>query len=612
MHQQALRRAFLFYVLATLLVALQFLLYTTSSSVVEAMDFEGWGFFIVSAVSHASQLCLPPLLLAMPFMAGGPRLRATGHIIMCTLLSALAIVVFLNMQVYALYRFHINGFVLSMVFGESAGDIFTFSPWLYAKELLLFALIIAIVVGLWAAARAIERRRKKAYLWPIVAALIACTLTAHVWHIFASFYRHQGVVKSATLLPYYFPTTAYRQLVAFGLKAPAGAIDGIDTTHGSDVQYPLHPLHGNAPDSLRNIVVIMLDSWNSRAIDSQTTPHIWQFASTATRYTNHLSSSNGTRSSVFGVFFSLPCYYWDSFLATGISPVLFDQLQAHGYDIQTYPSASLVSPPIGRAVFGKVKGINMDTEGPTVYACDSLLTDHFIATLDKRKASKRPFLAWLFYDLPHSFELTKEHNRRFQPAWDFADYTRLGNDCDPTPFWNLYRNCVWNDDRMIGRVLRALEEKQMLDNTVVIITGDHSQEFNENHRGYWGHNGNFSKAQTQVPLIVRFPGDRPAVRHHRTTHYDIVPTLLTRVLGTTNPTEDYSAGHLLDDTQHRYWHFTGSALNYAFIIEGDTILEKTAKGELDVYTPDMKPVGNFKIDPVKYSKAIQRLNKYYK
>ena len=44
----------------------------------------------------------------------------------------------LNAQVYALYRFHINGFVLNMVFGPGAGDIFTFNASLYIKEILLF------------------------------------------------------------------------------------------------------------------------------------------------------------------------------------------------------------------------------------------------------------------------------------------------------------------------------------------------------------------------------------------------------------------------------------------------------------------------------------------
>ncbi|MCC8153005.1 MAG: sulfatase-like hydrolase/transferase [Tannerellaceae bacterium] len=35
-------------------------------------------------------------------------------------------------------------------------------------------------------------------------------------------------------------------------------------------------------------------------------------------------------------------------------------------------------------------------------------------------------------------------------------------------------------DSLIGEVFSALEEKGMLENSVIIITGDHGQEFNEN------------------------------------------------------------------------------------------------------------------------------------
>lgn len=40
----------------------------------------------------------------------------------------------------------------------------------------------------------------------------------------------------------------------------------------------------------------------------------------------------------------------------------------------------------------------------------------------------------------------------------------------------------------------------------------------------------------------------------------------------------------------RLWHVVGSNLNYAFIINNDTILEKTADGALDVYDAHMNPV----------------------
>jgi membrane-anchored protein YejM (alkaline phosphatase superfamily) len=83
-------------------------------------------------------------------------------------------------------------------------------------------------------------------------------------------------------------------------------------------------------------------------------------------------------------------------------------------------------------------------------------------------------------------------------------------------------------------------------------------------------------------------------------------------LGVQNPLDDYSLGHLLHDTTSREWHFVGNDLNYAFIIEGDTILEHQGNGALDVYDSKMNDVQGYKIDARQFNAAMQRVNRFYK
>lgn len=157
-----------------------------------------------------------------------------------------------------------------------------------------------------------------------------------------------------------------------------------------------------------------------------------------------------------------------------------------------------------------------------------------------------------------------------------------------------------------------MEEKGLLDNTVVILTGDHGQEFNENKKNFWGHNGNFSSSQIAVPLICHFPGRKPEVMNHRTTHYDIVPTLMKNYLGVNNDLNDYSMGFLLDDTSNRFWHIVGSELNYAFITENGDILEKKADGSLEVTDSCLNLLIDYNIDVVKMKQSIEKLNRFLK
>ncbi len=383
-----------------------------------------------------------------------------------------------------------------------------------------------------------------------------------------------------------------------------------------DIQYPIKPLIADTLAKKPNIVLILIDSWNKRTFTPEVMPSLYKYAQENLWYDNHFGCSNGTRSSIFGLFFSAPSVYWDAFEAGNVSPVFIEELLRQGYHCQAYPSASMMSPPFFRVVFQNIPNLNITTEGETILEKDTNLTDNFIRDLKKNKESGTPFFSFLFYDLPHSFMLPEDHLNRFEPTWKYADYTALNNDMDPTPFFNLYKHCCYEDDRQLERVFKVLEEEGVADNTIVVITGDHGQEFNENKKNFWGHNGNFSQWQIAVPLVVSIPQSIDTLTNakftHRTTHYDIIPTLMQKGLGIKNDIGDYSAGRLLNDTTPRNWHLVGSELNYAFIVEGDTILEKTAQGSLDVYDAQMNPVTDYNINPLEFNEAVKRMNMFMK
>ena len=525
------KQGFLFFAFSTLLIALQFGLYITDSSILGLMDLEGWLFFITSCISHAAMFALIPYLLSLIFTFC--RCTKTAKIVQIVGIILLCIINYLNSQVYAIYHFHINGFVLSMVFGEGAGEIFNFDIMLYLKEIALFLIVAAIVIGVWYASYLLWKKRQKAYAWTIAGCIIGSTLFAHLCHIYGAFYQQPSVMKSSALLPYYFPTTSNGLLLKLGCTPPRESMIQMNGKQSADIQYPIQPL-------------------------------------------------------------------------------FIKRLQELGYEIQTYPSATFADPPFGRVIFGGVPGIHTETKGNTPLERDTRITEEFISDSQQHKKSRKPFFSFLFFDLPHSFGLPADKNKRFQPAWAYADYTKLSNDMDPTPFWNMYRNCCYQDDLLLGRIFETLKKEGLMDNTIIVLSGDHSQEFNENHHNYWGHNGNFSKAQIGVPMIWHVPGAKPQKFMHRTTHYDVVPTLKKNHLGIKNNPADYSMGRMMTDKTPRLWHVVGSNLNYAFIINNDTILEKTADGALDVYDAHMNPVKNYRLPAKQFDKAIKQLNRFFK
>lgn len=618
MKKANIKKGFFFYLYTTLVIAIQFVQYLLNSQELSIMDFGGWLFYITSCISHAACLALIPFLIYVILtIAKIPKFASWLFIVFSILTS---ILVFVNEQVYQLYRFHINGFILNMVTGPARGEIFNFDWHLYMAYIKDISIIVVVyIIGWWLLLKKHTKTTKhnhkgmdKRVLFGIMI-LVCCTLFAHVYHIFAAFYQQQSVIMSERLIPYYFPTTSYGFLTkTLKLKAPSTINTDLGQTSG-EMNYPVNSLMiDNSKKTRQNIVLILVDSWNTRAMTKECMPNVYDYAEKNSWFKNHVSCSNGTKSSVFGLWYGISSYYWNLAESNHISPAILDIAHKEGYTFHNYPSASQLDPPFGRTIFVKEKNVRIDTSGKTTLERDTKITEDFITDITTKELGKNPFFAFLFYDLPHSFELPKEKTNTFQPSWLFADYSKLNNKFDATPFWNLYRNTCYETDKLIGRVIKAINDNHLSDNTIVIITGDHSQEFNENKKNYWGHNGNFSWYQIGVPLVIHKPGNLPHIYTHRTTHYDITPTIMTEVMGVTNLIEDYSMGHLLTDTISRDWHIVGSDLNYAFIIEGDTILEKTAQGSLNVYDRKMNLVTDYHLNVGKFKKATKRLNHFMK
>jgi arylsulfatase A-like enzyme len=66
-------------------------------------------------------------------------------------------------------------------------------------------------------------------------------------------------------------------------------------------------------------------------------------------------------------------------------------------------------------------------------------------------------------------------------------------------------------DRGVGRVLTALEDQEIADNTLVIYTSDHGMSLGQH--GFWGHGedtwpSNTHREANNIPLIIRPPGER--------------------------------------------------------------------------------------------------------
>lgn len=466
--------------------------------------------------------------------------------------------------VYDLYAFHINSFVLNLVFTPGGLASLGSGAESFASIALVSLRILLVQAGLMLLAVRLARRapwfaRRRPWLALLGLFLGLFTLQGAVYGL-SDASNVGAVLDSADAYPL-FQRVRFRSLARrFGFehaRRPGLAMRVSSTA----LNYPRAPVRFRASQSTPNIIVLVAESLRWDQLNPETMPHTWQFSARALRFTRHYSSGNGTREALFGMFYGLYGAYWESFMHARRSPLLMDRLQQLGYQLDIRTSASFTYPEFDRTLFLNVPDAALHTADPKLPAWrrDELNTDALLSFLDSRDAG-RPFLQFFFlesthagYSFPESQALTPDYQR----SLDYASLSRARLAAGIVPLYNRYRNAAHWIDRQLGRIYAGLEQRGLLDDTIVIVTGDHGEEFME--KGAWGHNSAFVEEQTHVPLVVRMPGQPAAVIDRLTGHADIATTLL-QTLGAERDAGAYSLGrNLLDAHGSDYlvmsdWH----------------------------------------------------------
>lgn len=113
---------------------------------------------------------------------------------------------------------------------------------------------------------------------------------------------------------------------------------------------------------------------------------------------------------------------------------------------------------------------------------------------------------------------------------------------------NYYYACVSFVDYQIGRILQALQEQEMYDDTLIVFTSDHGDMMGD-YRAVGKRS--MVEPSSRIPLLIRRPGQPPQRRCDPCSLVDIAPTLL-QYAEIPYEAEDYDGLDLFGDTVHDY------------------------------------------------------------
>lgn len=183
-------------------------------------------------------------------------------------------------------------------------------------------------------------------------------------------------------------------------------------------------------------------------------------------------------------------------------------------------------------------------------------------------------------DIPYGFRKETLHGsgefNGYQLGEEKASLKNRVSDEYARKLRHAYYACVSYTDAQIGKVLKALEESGVADNTIIVLWGDHGWHLGDYQ--VWGKHTIYETALSSS-LIVKAPGMKAGIRNHRIVgSVDIYPTLM-ELCGIKSPEglEGHSFVSLLNNPEEKEWK------DYAYSYFNDGISVRTPDCRLSYY-----------------------------
>ena len=301
-----------------------------------------------------------------------------------------------------------------------------------------------------------------------------------------------------------------------------------------------------APEPLANVLVYLIDTLRADHLQAYApetrvqTPGLSRFLRHASTFTEAHAQENWTKPSVATLLSSL--YPWQHTATEGDSVVprsvrlLPEMLHARGFRTAAFIANGYVSRHFGfRRGWDDYRNyIREGLRTPAQYVANDVLT-----WLDAHGTDGRFFLyvhtidPHVPYRPPPNF-LEMYGDASYRGPVDFShdatllEHIKTGDvsvgDADHRQLEALYDAEISYHDVHFDRIMDGLERRGLSDNTMVIVTADHGEEFWDH--GSVGHGHSLYEELLHVPLFVRWPGLHSAQRITGPAGLvDVVPTI---------------------------------------------------------------------------------------
>ncbi|MFT7130299.1 MAG: membrane-anchored protein YejM (alkaline phosphatase superfamily) [Gammaproteobacteria bacterium] len=504
--------------------------------------------YLVLAAGLQTLIISAPLLLLYRFIRFSKRLWVALAFHFCAL--GMILLVFSNYKLHAMYNFFIDGFVINLLTTPGGLDALGLSSSFYSSAAIggiLAAAVFLVAIKSVPIERFFNRIPRKLV---VVFAVTSVFIFEASTFAYAAYISQPTLLSIASRIVWHIPVTADGFLEKIGVEAGGDPqLREAAKFKSGKLSYPIVGLDSYSITTPYNVIWLTAESLRHDMVTERVMPNTFQFAQNHLWFKSHYSGGNGTRLGMFSQFYGIYGSYWFDFLNTRTPPVLIQALQKKRYAMKAITSARFTYPEFDKTIFSTLEAEQLQEfrEGKG-WQRDKKNTQDLVAFLESNKEKNTPFFGFMFFESAHANYYFPDESILEEDYLDDFDYLSVDIEKNIKKIKNRYINAAHYLDTRLGVVFDALKKNDLYDNTVVIVTGDHGEEFME--KGRWGHNSTFVQEQIRVPMIIHIPGQQAKTFTNMTSHLDIPATLLN-ALGFMAPPQLHSFGHDMLATDYK-------------------------------------------------------------
>ncbi|HAU5562661.1 LPS biosynthesis-modulating metalloenzyme YejM [Pantoea sp. SM3] len=422
--------------------------------------------------------------------------------------------IMVDSAVFNRFHLHLNPVVWELVINPDQSEMARDWQLMFISVPVIFLVEMLFATWSWQKLRSLNRR---SFGKPLAALFICAFFASHLMYIWADANFYRPITMQRANLPLSYPMTARRFLERHGLldaQEYQRRLVQQGDPEALSVQYPLSDITFRDGGTRHNLLLLTVDGLSHDNLD-KALPSLNQFASDNVRFTQHYSAGIAPEKGMFGLFYGISSSYMDGVLAARMPSALLGALNSQGYQFGLFSSDGFSQPLYRQALLADYSLPEADSQP------NSTTVNQWQNWLNGQKAEGAPWFSWISLD---GVNVTGESIKARQRS-----YLRQANSVD----------------EQIAAVLQTLKQRDLLKNTVVVITAQRAvTPENDDNPG--------NRATLQVPLVVHWPNTPAQTIDRLTDQQDVMTTLMQRLLHVRTNPANYSQGEDLFAAQRSH------------------------------------------------------------